>query len=249
MTIVLGDCRDVLPTLEPASVDAVVTDPPYGVTSLAWDVPVGDWLPLVDRALRPEGSLWVFGSLRSLAPLIAQADVGDLGPWRFSHEIVWEKHNGSGFQADRFRRVHEFAAHFYRGEWAAVYKSPVVTMDATKRTLRRKRRPAHMGHIEASAYASHDGGPRLMRSVIRVRSEHGRADHPTQKPLGILRPLIEYACPAGGLVLDPFGGAGSTGVAAREVGRDALLIEVDARYHAIAEARMAQAPLFAESAA
>lgn len=248
MSVLLGDCRHVLPGLAAHSVDAVIADPPYGVTSLAWDVPVDDWLPLVDRVLRPAGSMWVFGSLRSLAPLIAQADAGELGPWRFSHEVVWEKHNGSGFQADRFRRVHELAAHFYRGAWGDVYRSPVVTLDVTKRTRRSKRRPTHTGHIDTRPYVTEDGGPRLMRSVIRVRSEHGRADHPTQKPTGILRPLIEYACPPGGLVLDPFAGAGSTGVAAREPGREALLIELDVDYHSAATARLAQAPLFVEAA-
>lgn len=247
MTVLHGDCRELLRSLHEASFDAVVTDPPYGVTSLTWDVPVADWLPLVDRALKPSGSMWVFGSLRSLAPLVAQADSRDLGPWRFSHEVVWEKHNGSGFQADRFRRVHEHAAHFYRGEWGAVYKSPVVTRDAVKRTVRSNRRPTHMGHIERTPYTSEDGGPRLMRSVIRVRSEHGRAEHPTQKPLGILRPLIEYACPPGGIVLDPFAGSGSTGVAAHEVGRRALLIEVDPRFYTIASERMRRPPLFAEA--
>lgn len=248
MNVLLGDCRWILPSLGTHSIDAVVTDPPYGVTSLSWDVPVDGWLPLVDRVLRPTGSMWVFGSMRSLAPMIAQADAEELGPWRFSHEVVWEKHNGSGFQADRFRRVHEFAAHFYRGAWGDVYRSPIFTLDATKRTRRSKRRPTHTRHIDARPYVTEDGGPRLMRSVIRVRSEHGRADHPTQKPTGILRPLIEYACPPGGLVLDPFAGSGSTGVAAREIGREALLIEVDVDYHAIAVARAAAAPLFSEVA-
>jgi site-specific DNA-methyltransferase (adenine-specific) len=238
--LVHGDCREVLPTLTDSCADACITDPPYGVTSLEWDVAVEGWLPEVDRVLKPEGSLWVFGSMRSLAPVIADAEKGRLGPWRYAQEIVWEKHNGSGFQADRFRRVHEFAAHFYRGAWGSVYRSPVVTLDAKARTVRSKRRPKHMGQIDRTAYISHDGGPRLQRSVIRVRSEHGRAEHPTQKPVGILLPLIEYSCPLGGTVLDPFAGAGSTGVAAHELGREAILIEIDPDYYAAAERRTNQ---------
>jgi site-specific DNA-methyltransferase (adenine-specific) len=84
-----------------------------------------------------------------------------------------------------------------------------------------------MGDIERGAYASVDGGPLLMRSVIGARSMHGRAIHPTEKPVGILAPLIEYACPPGGLVLDPFAGSCSTGIAARLTGRHAVLIEAD----------------------
>jgi hypothetical protein len=60
--IIEGDCREVLPTLPP--VDVVIADPPYGQTSLPWDVPVADWLNLVP--LKPHGSVWVFGSLRQL---------------------------------------------------------------------------------------------------------------------------------------------------------------------------------------
>lgn len=235
-----GDCREILEALEPASADSSITDPPYGETSLTWDVPVGDWLPLIDRVLKPDGSLWVFGSMRFLAPMISDALSGGLGPWRFSHEIVWEKHNGSGFQTGRFRRIHEFAAHFYRGSWESVYKKQVVTMDATRRTRRSKRRPTHTGHIDAAPYISEDGGPRHETSVIYCRSDHGVALHPTQKPLGIIRPLIEYSCPPEGLVVDPFAGAGSVGVAAREMGRRAVLVEISDEYVSAAVSRLSQ---------
>ena len=152
--------------------------------------------------------------------------------------IVWEKHNGSGFHADRFRRVHEHAVHYYRGESSTNTDRFQVTMDATPRAVRRKERPAHTGHIAESTYVSEDGGPRMMRSVIKVRSEHGRAVHPTQKPLGILTPLIEFSTPPGGIVLDPFAGSGSTLVAARMIGRRAVGIEAREEYAAAAVKRL-----------
>lgn len=65
-----------------------------------------------------------------------------------------------------------------------------------------------------------------MRSVIAVRSAHGYATNETQKPVGILTPLIEYGCPPGGLVLDPFMGSGSTLIAARDSGRHAIGIDI-----------------------
>lgn len=238
LDLLIGDCRARLHELADHSVDVVVTDPPYGDTSLDWDVPVRDWLPLVDRVLKPTGSLWCFGSLRMFMEHREEFD-----GWTYAQEIVWEKHNGSSFHADRFKRVHELAVQWYRGRWGDVYKQPVTTMDATARTLRRKQRPPHTGAIGAGGYQSHDGGPRLMRSVIYVRSCHGHADHPTQKPAGILRPLIEYSCPPGGVVLDPFAGAGSTGVAARECDRSAILIEIDEGYHDAAQRRLAQLTL------
>jgi site-specific DNA-methyltransferase (adenine-specific) len=241
LTVYVGDCRDVMPYLP--TVDAIVTDPPYGQTSLAWDVPVEDWLPLADRVLSPFGSMWIFGSLRSLSPLVSAAGSGALPPWRFAQDIVWEKHNGSSFHADRFRRVHEQAAHFYRGAWREIFRDPVTTPDATARTVRRKERPPHTGEIANSTYTSEDGGPRLMRSVLQVRSEHGRAIHPTQKPEGIIRPLVAYSTVPGGRVLDPFGGSLTTLSVARSLGMHGIAIEANEEYATAGIERLAQLTL------
>jgi len=67
----------------------------------------------------------------------------------------------------------------------------------------------------------------------------GNRLHPTQKPVAILKPLIEAFCPEGGLVLDPFCGSGSTLVAAHGVDRDYVGIELDCTYHGIAARRLA----------
>lgn len=241
-----GDCRDVLRTLPAGSADACITDPPYGDTSLEWDRKCAGWLPEIARVLRPTSSLWVFGSLRFLVPLIAEAEQVGFG---MAQDIVWEKQNGTGFHADRFRRVHEHAVHLYRGRWSDLYKAPQFTPDAVARAVRRKRRPTHLGHIEAGAYVSEDGGPRLMRSVLAVRNEHGRAVHPTQKPIGIVEPLILYSVPPGGLLIDPFAGSGTMGMAAKRNARDAILIELNPEYADMARRRVTDdAPLFAEIA-
>lgn len=233
-TLYHGDCMELLDGI---AADVTVTDPPYGVTSLEWDSRVDGW---TDRLQSP--ALWCFGSL---AFFMAHRFDG----WTYAQDIVWEKHNGSNFHADRFRRVHEFAVMFYRGPWGALYRSVPVTADATKRTVRRKRRPAHTGHIDASAYASEDGGPRLQRSVIKVRSCHGFAQHPTQKPVEIVQPLIEYSCPPNGTILDPFMGSGTAGVAVAHTARRFVGIEVNRKYFDIAceriEAAQAQGRLFA----
>jgi DNA modification methylase len=69
----------------------------------------------------------------------------------------------------------------------------------------------------------------------------GNKLHPTQKPVAALKPLIEAFCPPQGTVLDPFAGSGSTLVAARELGRQYLGIEIDAQHHRTAAARLRQA--------
>lgn len=241
--IMTGDCRDILQTLPAESVDCILTDPPYGETSLPWDKWPPGWPALVKHLLKPTGSMWVFGSTRMFLD-----HVEEFAGWRFAQDVVWEKHNGSGFHADRFKRVHENALQFYRADapWEGVYKDPQYTPDAVARSVRRKKgRPAHMGNIEAAPYFSEDGGPRLMRSVIYCRSEHGRAIHPTQKPIGIVEPLLLYSCPPGGTVLDIFGGSGTTGVTAQRNNRNAILIEGDPDFAEAARERVdTDSPLF-----
>lgn len=227
-----GKYRDLLDTLTTAGADAVITDPPYGETSLEWDRWQEGW---VQDALKVAPQLWSFGSFRMF-----QDHAADFAGWTFAQDLVWEKHNGSGFHADRFRRVHEIATHWYQGTWGDLYHVPPTTADATARTVRRKTRPAHTGNIEAQAYTSVDGGPRLMRSVMKVRSEHGRAIHPTQKPLGVVTPLIEYSVPRGGLVVDFFAGSATTALAARQAGRRAIVVERDKQHVDRAARRLAQ---------
>lgn len=227
----LADCREPLSgALFMQRFDVTIADPPYGETSLEWDERCSGWLPLV-----PSNNLWCFGSFRFFFE-----NAQEFRGWTFAQDLIWEKHNGSNFHADRFRRVHEIVAQFYRGSWSDIFKSPVTTPDATKRTVRRKHRPRHTGNIGASAYESHDGGPRLMRSVLFVPSCHGYAVHPTQKPLELLSPLIEYSCPVTGVVLDPFAGSGSTLVAAKQLNRRAVGIEIEEQWCEVAAKRLEQ---------
>jgi site-specific DNA-methyltransferase (adenine-specific) len=248
VTLYHGDCREVLPALDVIG-DLALCDPPYGETSLGWDRRVDGWLKAIGGRLGSGASLWCFGSLRSF--MATAPDFGAEG-WRFAQDVVWEKHNGSSSAADRFRRVHEQAAHFYRKDapWSAVYKKVPTTPDPVKKTIRRKRRPPHWGDIGQGHYESTDGGPRLMRSVIQVRSCHGRALHPTEKPTGILTPLVECSCPPGGLVVVPFAGVGSELEAARLMGRRAIGVELDERYCELAARRLEQGvlPLLAGAA-
>ncbi len=221
-------------------VDLIVTDPPYGVTSLDWDRWPGGW---PSSAASAANSMWCFGSMRMFMEWALEFENGR---WQQSHDIVWEKHNGSGFHNDRFRRVHEHAVHFYRGAWSEVYREPQFTPTATKKTVRSKQRPTQFGEASSvRSYRTDDGGPQLATSVMFAASMHGTALHPTEKPVAILAPLIRYGCPPGGTVLDMFAGSGSTLVAARMEGRRAIGFEVNEKYAERAARRLSQGELFA----
>lgn len=249
-TVYQGDCRPGMRLLADSSADACIADPPYGDTSLKWDSKVDGWVAEIARVLRPNASVWVFGSMRFLAPLFAEfATVG----FKYSQDIVWKKQNGTGFHVDRFRRVHEHAVLFYRGAWANVYHDTQFTMDASAKTVRRKTRPTHTGHIATGHYVSEDGGPKMMVSVMEMRNEHGKAVHPTQMPVDLILPLLCYSVPPGGIVIDPFMGSASVGVAARIEGRKYIGFEKEATIFQQAQQRLTEqlsdGPLFASQPA
>ena len=85
VTLYHGDARDVLPSLEPASIDLVLTDPPYGETTLGWDRTVDGWLDLVRPLMEPSASVWLFASMRYVLELAPS-----LAGWRFAQDVIWD---------------------------------------------------------------------------------------------------------------------------------------------------------------
>jgi site-specific DNA-methyltransferase (adenine-specific) len=239
-----GDCREILPALG-ITADLVLADPPYGETSLAWDRWPEGWLQVAAAVSR---SLWCFGSLRMF---LKHGGEFTAAGWKLSQDVIWEKHTGTGAAADRFRRVHEHAVHWYSGPWGAVHHDvPRVAATAEQiarnGSAARRTTGAHLGEY-GSARTWTEDGKRYMPSVIRAKNLRGTAIHPTEKPVPVLRPLIEYACPPGGLVVDMFTGSGSALAAARTSGRRAVGFEIREEDAEKAARRLSQATLFGEA--
>lgn len=222
VTLYLGDCRAVIPALG-LKADCIVADPPYGETSLTWDRWPDGW---PTAAAQASSSLWCFGSMRMF---LERRD--EFTAWRLSQDVVWRKQCSTTFVRDRFARVHEHVLHWYRGPWSGLHhESPREPHYGRRNTPRHGYSSSSKSvHGELGSRGPMvDDGTRAVPSVMQVNNlRHGNQPvlHPTEKPVGILDPLIRYACPPGGVVLDPFAGSGSTAVAARLSGRSAVLIE------------------------
>lgn len=226
VTLYHGDMREVLPLLDERPV-ACVTDPPYGETAAAWDDWQDGWVKAVGAVLPPSASLWSFGSARMFLD-----HLGDFAGWRFAQEALWVKRNGSGpTSRDRLVKLHEWAYHWYRGRWSDLHHELERERPGAvdKGHVRRySRAAAHQRPGRQNAWT--DDGTRQPRSVTYVvesPSVRYQKRHQDEKPLACVIPLVRECTPLGGLVVDPFAGAGTTGVAAVMTGRRALLIEAD----------------------
>jgi site-specific DNA-methyltransferase (adenine-specific) len=218
VTLYHGDALKIAPRLG-IKFDAILADPPYNETDLEWDKWPRGW-PAQFKEL--SNQMWCFGSMKMF---MNYRD--DFDDWKLAQDLVWEKHNGSGLMADRFRRVHELTIHWYQGTWKEVFKNiqfVEVKERDNRKNLIRGRKPQHWGGLDMGRGYDYDG-KRLTRSVIYARSCHGYAVNETQKPASIAHPILNYSVPAGGIILDPFAGSGTFLDVARQQHKRAIGIE------------------------
>lgn len=224
VTLYCGDCREVLPAVD-VSVDACVADPPYEKTSATWDKWQDGWVAAVGAVLPATASLWCFGTASMF-----MRRAGEFAGWKFGQEALWLKRNGSGpGSRDRLLVVHEWAYHWYRGRWTDLHHEweREVSGGIDKSTRRQAHAAVHRRPDRANAYV--DDGLRQPRSVrvLEAPSVRYQKRHQDEKPVKVTAELVRECTPPGGTVLDPFAGSGTTAVAARMLGRKAVLIEGD----------------------
>ena len=185
--LILGDCRDILPTL--GKVDAVVTDPPYGIGKrlTSGGATSGGWGNMVASGahewdIKPERGLFETLLAMSDAQIIWGGNFFDLPPCE--KPLCWDKVRPNQKNVS---------------EWEYAWTSLV-------------------GRAQLFAYCANGG-------FVKAAAP----DHPTQKPLPLMLWCIGFL-PKAKIILDPFLGSGTTGVAALQMGRDFIGIERDERY-------------------
>ncbi|MBK1968503.1 site-specific DNA-methyltransferase [Brevundimonas diminuta] len=243
--ILRGDCIEVLKGLPDKSVDMVFADPPYNLqlggdllrpdnskvdavdddwdkfdSFAAYDAFTRAWLGECRRVLKDEGSLWVIGSYHNIFRL--GAAMQDLGFWVLN-DIIWRKSNPMpNFKGTRFTNAHETLI------WAAKsreQKRYTFNYDALKA-------------FNEDTQMRSDWTLALCTGGERLKDENGDKAHPTQKPEALLHRVLLSASRVGDVVLDPFFGTGTTGAAARRLGRHFIGIERDETYAKLAEKRI-----------
>jgi DNA modification methylase len=225
-----GDCLVLMESIQTASVDLVICDLPYGTTNCRWDTPVA--LPELwrnyRRVLKPNGAVLLFAQ----TPFDKVLGCSNLDWLRY--DLIWEKSNATGhLNAKRMPlRAHEQILVFY--DKLPTYNPQMVQGMGRKVATKTHDKTTLYGEQKFVALP-YDSTKRYPRSVIRASSDKQTCNlHPTQKPVALLEYLIKtYSNPAD-VVLDNCMGSGSTGVAARNLNRNFIGIELDADYYQIA---------------
>ena len=224
--LVLGDAFEALKELGDESVDAVITDPPYGTTYLGfdkefragwpgWDVLFGELL----RVAKPRAPIVLFGA----QPMVT--DVVQAGRKWFRYDMIWEKSRAMGFLGAKRRplRAHEHILVFSK----AGYPTYNPQMTEGKPYTSSQGRACGQYRLGMKQISTVNTGTRYPRSVIHAANPRVRSPHPTAKPVELMRWLVRTYSNPGDTVLDPFMGSGSTGVACVEEGREFIGVELD----------------------
>lgn len=236
-------CIDALSLLRAQaahSVDAIITDLPYGTTAASWDViiPFAPLWEAVRHALKPRG---VFVTTAS-QPFTSMLVMSNL-KW-FRYEWIWEKNIGGNFlnASNQPMKEHENLLIFCGATIGTYIAQRIERKDKTraKYPYKAKTRGEHevYGNYSFPMRVEDDINTRVPRSLLSFNRETGL--HPTQKPVALYEYLILTYTQPNALVVDPCCGSGTTGVAARNTNRRYIIGDTSQEYVDIARKRLAQ---------
>lgn len=244
VTLYLGDCREILSTL--GRVDVVVTDPPYGTTACDWDCAI-DPAPLweaFEKIVFDRGGIIFFGC----QPFTSRLIMSRLD-W-FKYQWVWDKVSKTDFMNAKNKplREHEDIIVFSKGTTAnksprRMIYNPQGVLPAERSKPDNRNAAGYMGEARPSHADFYEyQGSNYPGSIVRFsNADRGIVEHPTQKPVELLKFIVASYSTNAAIILDPFMGSGTTGVAAVQLGRKFIGIELEPKYFDIACRRISEA--------
>ena len=222
-----GDCLEEMPKLADKSIDMILCDLPYGTTACKWDtiIPFEPLWKQYKRLIKDNGAIVLTASQPFTSALVMS------NPRWFKYCWVWNKVNATGhLQAHRMpMKQHEDVCVFFAGgsryNPQGIRHFGLVT-----------RRGSNGENFHPSGTENYQEYTNYPRSILQFGCDGGRV-HPTQKPVALFEYLIRTYTNEGDTVLDNCAGSGTTGVAAFNTKRNAILIEKDEQYFNAAKER------------
>ena len=231
--LINGDCLEVMDELiaKGIKVDSIITDPPYGTTACKWDsvIPLEPMWDQLKRVIKPNGAIVMTASQPFTTTLIAS------NMKMFKYCWVWEKSRFANQMLAKKQplKIHEDVIVFCKG--SAPY-NPQGLIECNKITKQGSKVTDNNGggQRDTSYRQTHTNYPRTIQSFKSA----SKTVHSTQKPVALMEYLIKTYTNEGETVLDFTMGSGTTGVAAKNLGRKFIGIELDPDYFKIAEDRI-----------
>ena len=235
MTLLQGDCLELMKQVPDKSIDLILCDLPYGTTQNKWDtvIPFDKLWEQYNRIIKDNGAILLFSQMPFGANLIMS------NPKMFRYEWIWEKEQGTGhLNAKKMPlKAHENILVFYK-HLPTYNPQGLIELDAPEE---RKAEAHELGsnygaHSQNSWVAKYTNYPIDIQRFMR--DKHKKALHPTQKPVALLEYLVKTYTNEGDTVLDNCMGSGSTGVACKNTNREFIGMELDENYYKIACERL-----------
>jgi site-specific DNA-methyltransferase (adenine-specific) len=243
--LIKGECIEQMKLIPDASIDAIITDPPYGTTACKWDsvIPFEPMWEQLNRVIKPNGAIVLFSQQPFTSALIMS------NPKYFKYSWSWDKNKPTGHLNAKKQplRVIEDVCLFYKKQ--CTYNPQLI--DREKKNIRTTdytpnkeaanvygKTKENFKYNEGRVIPIDKGYPKNYLKFIGVGTNSKNRLHPTQKPVELMEYLIKTYTNEGETVLDFTMGSGSTGVAAKNLNRGFIGIELDDKYFEIAKERI-----------
>tara|TARA_R110000851_G_scaffold39166_2_gene99842 strand:- start:18 stop:761 length:744 start_codon:yes stop_codon:yes gene_type:complete len=234
----LGNCLEVMKEIPNGSIDAIITDPPYGTTACKWDSVIDFKLmwEQLNRIIKPNGAIVLFGSQPFTSSLISS------NYKCFKYEWIWFKNMGGNPLNAKITPMKQHENILVFGNGRTNYYP--IKEERAKSGLDRVRSSAIIGgnikdyavYGKTNVIKTKYDDLRYPKTVQKFNVQRGL--HPTQKPIALMEYLIKTYTNENETVLDFTMGSGSTGVAAKKLNRKFIGIEMDENYFEIAKKRI-----------